>query len=448
MASKKHRYYIWLFRAYFKRMKTTIIGSLIIGIIVFFGFIGLLNYYLRPLIFKTTQNVGYAGTYTLQNIPDQILNEVSFGLTKMEKNGEIKPGAAESWSIKDDKVYTFKLRHGLYFHNGTELTVANVRFNYENVSVKVIDKYTIQYVLKDPYSPFLSVVSHPILTKDFAGLGMYKLKNIDLNGGFIRTLELQNTQSKNSKKKIFFYPTQKALKIAFMLGEVDEIVDASGTTLDDINLTDWKNIKITEGIDYRTLVAIFYNNNDNILGNKKIRQALNYALPSKVSYGERSYGPIAPNSIYFEQSPTYRISDAELARTLLSTIKEPIDKPLTITTTEEFGNIAKDVQKSWKNIGINSTVKIITEVPSDFQVFLYRIRLPLDPDQYILWHSDQRNNIVHYKNLRIDKLLEDGRSISDVDKRQKIYADFQKYLNDDVPASFFYFPKVYDIKKK
>lgn len=447
MASKKRRYYIWLIKAYIKRMKTTIISSLVIGIVVFFGFVGLLNYYLRPLIFKTTQNIGYSGTYTIGTIPDDILDDVSYGLTKVEKNGEIKPAAADSWTIKDDKVYTFKLKRGLYFHDGKELTSANVHLNFENVNVKPLDKYTIQFTLKDSYSPFISAVSRPIFMKNLAGLGRYKIKNIDINGGFVRTIELQDTQSKNLKKKIFFYPTQKALKVAFMLGEVDEIVAASSTNLNNIDLANWKNVKINESTDYKTLVAIFYNNNDNVLGNKKIRQALNYALPAKVEYGERSYGPISPISLYFEQSPTYRISDAELARTLLSTVKEPIEKPLIITTTDEFVNAAKDVQKAWKNIGVNSEIKIAQGMPPDFQVFLYRIKLPLDPDQYILWHSDQRNNIVHYKNLRIDKLLEDGRSIADIDKRQKIYADFQKYLNDDVPASFFYFPKIFTISK-
>lgn len=63
--------------------------------------------------------------------------------------------------------------------------------------------------------------------------------------------------------------------------------------------------------------------------------------------------------------------------------------------------------------------------------------MPKDPDQYILWHSDQVNNIVRYKNLRIDKLLEDGRSVTNINERKEIYSDFQKYLMDDLPASFF-----------
>jgi peptide/nickel transport system substrate-binding protein len=74
--------------------------------------------------------------------------------------------------------------------------------------------------------------------------------------------------------------------------------------------------------------------------------------------------------------------------------------------------------------------------------------MPKDPDQYMLWHSSQQNNISNYKNLRIDKLLEDGRQTQDQDQRVKLYEDFQKYLLDDPPATFLYFPYVYDIKRK
>jgi ABC-type transport system substrate-binding protein len=45
-------------------------------------------------------------------------------------------------------------------------------------------------------------------------------------------------------------------------------------------------------------------------------------------------------------------------------------------------------------------------------------------------------------------LLEDGRRTSDVGERRIIYADFQKFLIEDVPASFLFFPYEYDISRK
>jgi peptide/nickel transport system substrate-binding protein len=418
-----------------------------LGIIIFFALVGLINYYFRPLIFKTIENVGYTGTYTIQTIPKEILNQISYGLTKVEVNGQVLPAAASSWSISGDKVYIFKIKPGIRFHNGEELTSKNVNYNFEDVNTKALDKYTIQFTLKNPYSPFLTTVARPIFGKNLSGIGKYRMENIDLNGGFVRSMTLVDTTSKNKKRKIYFYPTQRALKVAFLLGEVSKIYGASSTSIDNTDLAKWSKVKAQGYINYSSLISIFYNSNDSVLSNKKIRQALNYALPANVDMGERAFGPIAPNSLYFSQPPTYKISDIELSKTLLASFKEPVNSTLTISTTDEYQKVAQEIQKAWEKIGIKTKIKIVQDIPSDFQIFIYKIKIPEDPDQYVLWHSDQANNITHYKNLRIDKLLEDGRSISDVEKRKKLYADFQKYLTDDVPASFYYFPREYNLSK-
>jgi len=76
-------------------------------------------------------------------------------------------------------------------------------------------------------------------------------------------------------------------------------------------------------------------------------------------------------------------------------------------------------------------------------------QVPSDPDQYQFWQSTQEDtNITHYTNLKIDKLLEDGRKTLDKDTRKKIYADFQRYLVDDSPVIFLYFPKAYTVERK
>ena len=446
MLGSRSRYYSWLFRAYFKRMKRTILSSLVLGMLIFFALVGLINFYFLPFFFKTTENIGYAGSYTAQTIPESIISEVSYGLTKVEKDGTIKPQASESFTISNDRVYTFKIKKGLLFHNGRELTAASLDVNFEGVSKKIIDTYTVQYALKNPYSPFLVSVTRPIITKDFDGLGRYKIKNIDINAGFLRTITLQDTLSKK-KKKIYFYPTQKALKVAFMLGEVDTAFNLNSTSVDETDIAKWDSVKSTQYTDYSSLLTIFYNNSDSILSNKKVRQALNYALSEKVIFGQRAFGPIPPNSSYFELSSSYKASDEELAETLLSTVTDLIGT-LVISTPEEYLEQAAQIQKDWQKLGIKTEIKITDDIPSNFQVLLYKVKLPLDPDQYILWHSAQASNITHYKNLRIDKLLEDGRSITDIEKRKKIYADFQKYLNDDAPASFYYFPTSYILSKK
>ena len=94
-----------------------------------------------------------------------------------------------------------------------------------------------------------------------------------------------------------------------------------------------------------------------------------------------------------------------------------------------------------------SNIEVVETIPSSFQMFLGDINLAKDPDQYVLWHSEQNSNISGYKNLRIDKLLEDGRKTVDINTRKKIYSDFEKYILDDPPASFLYLPYTYEISR-
>ena len=110
--------------------------------------------------------------------------------------------------------------------------------------------------------------------------------------------------------------------------------------------------------------------------------------------------------------------------------------------------LARLVQSNWQKLGIKTKISTVESKPTNFQIFIGDFNLPRDPDEYTLWHSDQQNNITNYKNLRIDKLLEDGRQTVDISARRKIYQDLQKYMLDDPPATFLYFPYVYDISRK
>ncbi len=99
-------------------------------------------------------------------------------------------------------------------------------------------------------------------------------------------------------------------------------------------------------------------------------------------------------------------------------------------------------------VPVKVEVKIINSIESDFQAILIAQQIPLDPDQHALWHSTQDTNISRYSELKIDKLLEDGRKISDFDKRQEIYQDFQRFLVEDSPAIFLQHPVTYTIERK
>lgn len=469
MAQIRRRYYIWLFRAYFKKWKKTILLSTVVGVIIFFIIGSLLNFYVRPHFEKKVQKIGHWGTYTVAELPDSLLYDISYGLTTTNANGEIKPAAAESWEVKNDgKVYVFRLKKDLEFHDGEELNSGNISLTFKDVQKKAIDEYTVQYTLKEPYAPFLTAVSKPIFATHYKvevhkepvgedvvlkdakteGLGQYRLAKVDLNAGFVRSVNLINTKDSRQRKHVYFYPTQDALKLAFIMGEVDEIQGIDSVKFLKTDFADWKNVEVKQGVDKTNMVTLFYNNQDSILSDKKIRQALNYALPQKFDLGEKVYSPIDPESPFYYTAAEAQPAGADLAKTVLDTPGISIDDPIIISTTAEYEPTAKAIQKAWKEVGIESKIQIVAGVPSNFQVLLYKFKVPQDPDQYTLWHSTGKNNITKYKNLRIDKLLEDGRSTLDRDERITLYSDFQKYLLDDVPASFLYYPYTYTLKRK
>ena len=103
-----------------------------------------------------------------------------------------------------------------------------------------------------------------------------------------------------------------------------------------------------------------------------------------------------------------------------------------------------------KQLGVD--VKINTapiQQDASFEMLLAYWKVPLDPDQYYFWHSTQKTgNITNYNNVKVDKLLEDGRSTLSVSERKKIYFNFQKLIQDDAPAYFMFYPYTYIIKRK
>lgn len=449
MSLIRKRYYIWLLKAYLRRWSKTILSSLIFGVIFFFAIIFIINFYFLPRVQKKVQKIGYWGTYRTDTLPHEILSDISYGLTKLNPDGTVAPAASYSWQIKNDgKEYVFKIKKGQYFHNNKELTSESLNLNFKDVQKGIIDNYTVSIFLKEPYSPFLVTVSKPILAQNFSGLGIFKVAKVELNGGFVKKITLQNKNDPSNKKIINFYPTEEALKTAFALGEIDVAQELTDLKIKGSDAALWTNTHIEKRVDYSRLFTIFYNNADSIVSNKKVRQALSFAIPDKFDEGERAYSPISPKSAFFAKTPNYGISDLDIAKSLISSEKEIKNKSFEISVDEENKDLAEKIAYYWNKIGVKTKIKVQSGIPGSFQILIYPIKLPHDPDQYTLWHSGQANNISKYNSMRIDKLLEDGRSISDLEKRISIYSDFQKYLIDDSPATFVYFPYVYTLSRK
>lgn len=89
-------------------------------------------------------------------------------LLKPMPNNPMTPSLAESWTVSaDQRVYDFKLREGLKFHNGDPFTAEDVKFSFTRYKwpthqrekfrdVEIVDPYRIRFHLKEPWPDFLS----------------------------------------------------------------------------------------------------------------------------------------------------------------------------------------------------------------------------------------------------------------------------------------------------
>lgn len=444
----RRRLIFWIIKAYFRKWGRTIAFFFVLGLIVFF----ILHFAAGvlpssfPLFSRIT--IGMTGAYTVNDLPPSVLEKVSIGLTKVTEDGKIIQGVASSYKIKDNKQYTFYLKKDVYFSDGTPLTSKEINYNFSEASVDRPDEYTIVFKLKDSYSPFLVTVSRPIFKKGFVGVGNFKIKDINLNGNFVSSIDLSPVRGKIGILKYIFYPTEDSLKTAFVLGEVSEIQGIHNLDFKDKKLSDFKKNNITKNLDQEQLVTLFYNTQDSILSDKKIRNAFSYAMPGQFDQGQRNSGPFGPSS-WANSSVGDYIQDLESAKDSLSSSVASSSSSLefVLKTLPQYADVAEKIKQELKKIDINLKIEETDVIPNTFQMFLGDFNLSKDPDQYALWHSGQNSNITKYKNLRIDKLLEDGRKIVNQNERKSIYSDFQKYLLDDSPATFLYLPYTYTVSR-
>ncbi|MFH1833160.1 MAG: ABC transporter substrate-binding protein [Candidatus Levyibacteriota bacterium] len=447
----RRRLIFWLIKAYLRKWGKGIIFFFIAGLVFFFIFRSAIPIILSKIPIGQKESIGLVGAYTNDNLPQEILGEVSSGLTVISPNGTPLPNIAKNWKIEDNgKTYVFDLRKDVFFSDGSNLTSNSVNYNFSDAKVEKPDKYKIIFKLKESYSPFLVTVSRPIFKDNLVGIGNYKIIGIKLNGNFVQSLSMISAKDKLKVKEYLFYPSQDALKIAFNLGEISKAQGLSNLDFDDTSFDSFPNLNIQKNINASLLATLFYNNNDAVLSDKKIRNALSYALPDNLSGGQRNWNMYAQSSwVYSNQFE--KSQDIEHAKILMSqapSASKSSQVELELKTLSGYEKTAQEISKAWELINVKIKIIVVDSVPSSYQIFLGDYKVPKDPDQYSLWHSQQENNITGYKNLRIDKLLEDGRKTIDSSERKKIYLDLQKYLLDDSPASFLFLPYEYEIIRK
>ncbi|HYD35364.1 MAG TPA: ABC transporter substrate-binding protein [Vitreimonas sp.] len=465
------RTYYWYLSAYLRKHGFVMLASIVIAVILFSLLLPLV---INRLSSKKRTYIGVVGEYSLTSLPLPIQQKLSAGLTQVLEDGSVAPDLSERWTVENDgKDFRFVLKKNITWQDGQPLTPADVTYNFKDVKI-ITTPNDIVFKLPDTYVAFPTVVSQPLLKtqtikrmgfftqENIIGLGAYRLVNYKLDGPQLKEVIVEN----DTERLVYrFYLTEEEAVLGFKRGEVDQISDLATS----YGLESWPTVQVTKHINYNRYLGVFFNNNHPAFL-KNVRQALSYATP-KPADDIRAAGPISPQSwASFQGAKTY---DYDLERATERLLSEPPQQPLNLelTTTTNFHKDAEEIKQHWEKLGqeaytscqnnkdikdkaICENVKITVTVrinnypdTSNFQILLVGQESPQDPDQYTLWHSEQSSNFIHYRNTRIDSLLEKGRKTFDQTERLAIYQEFQQFFLEDAPVVFIKHLESYEVKR-
>lgn len=402
------------------------------------------------LNFTPTISEGFIGTYQQHDLPLEVSRLISSGLVEVDKTGKVIPKLAESWQVNNNAtVFTFKLKPNLRWSDGTSLKSSDLVFNIPDIEVSFPNENEITFKLKESYSPFPTLLTKPLCKKGgLVGIGPYKVVKVEKSRIFITKISLSPLVSDLPKIVVRFYPTEKTALVGFELGEVQTLSQVANYG----QLLGSSQVKLLQKTDFGKIIAIIYNTKDPLLVNKQTRQALSFITPKN----EKEFvanNPLSPFSWAYDPDAKKYLENKESAKQVFEKAKDSVSsdllkKELILTSTPNLEETGKKIVEAWKTLGINAKLRVEPGIPQNFQSLLIAQSIPIDPDQYFLWHSTQgKTNLTKYStaccpmSARVDKDLEDGRKIIAMEERKIKYVDFQKTLMEDSPATFLYYPK-------
>jgi peptide/nickel transport system substrate-binding protein len=451
MNRKTFRYYYWLILEFVKKYSKLILVSFFISFIALIGFFSVSPY--LKIIFNEKEIIGMVGGYDFTNLPDEILEKVSNGLVTINEKGEITPVLANSWEIKDGgKQYRFYLKNNLLWNDDKKFSASDINYQFNDVKIGVTDSNVIDFYLNKPLGIFPTYLSKPLIRKPLVGIaGFYKLGKYKIKNGLIQELTLVPNTKDLMAIQYKFYNNEFDLVIAYKKGEINKMTLTKKSVAD--TFANWKNSKIIKTVDYSRLLTLFFNNASKNFTNKDIKDAFSMMIDyQKLSeLGEIARGPISPLSWAYNSNLKTNSYDIETATKIIKNESKATESAkLNLLTSYDFYDAADSIVSEINKTGLNVNINMIKyEKPENFDLLLVFWKVPRDPDQYYFWHSTQKEgNISNYKNVKIDKLLEDGRATINIEERTKIYQEFQKIIQDDPPALFLYYPYVYTIERK
>ncbi|HZS89121.1 MAG TPA: ABC transporter substrate-binding protein [Chloroflexota bacterium] len=420
-------------------------------------------------------------------------------LTRPTVDGRsVEPSLAKSWEISPDgKTYTFHLRPGVTFHDGSPLTAADVKFSIEQAAfakdtqwnflfgalkgLEVVDDRTVRAHLNAPHAPFLSDVAlfstsilpkrlydqlgdklwkHPIGTGPFKW-GSHKV------GTELILLRNDNFWRHNGQPYIDSFhqlnvPDANTRALQVQTGELDIAVYIAPASAKAMMGNPAVNVHIDPFMESH-FISLNTSLSDPPFNNKLVRQALNYAVDKNAivqkvlfGFGQPSGQALPPMFGYDPSLKPYPYNPAK-AKALLKqagfangfSCKCLIDA--SILTDNQVATL---VQQQLAQVGVTMSIQAIESATLNNMFFgskppfKYQMRTNsmsadiVDPDELIEYAIAGNGGayaiFTMYNNATVNSLVTRGAATVDRTQRQKLYYQMDRIYHDEAPVIFLF----------
>jgi peptide/nickel transport system substrate-binding protein len=418
----------------------------------------------------------------------EVLENVYDTLVEPDQNLEMRPALAESWETSADQLtWTFHLRKGVTFHDGSPFSAGDVVYSYQRIideqlsnayrfsavaGVSAPDALTVKITVKQPTPNLLVNIG------GFKGMAIVQRKNVETGaiathpigtgpfafktakGGDSITLVANRSYWGGapaiSGVTFRFIPEPSTALSALQAGEIDWTDSVPTQRVDELKGDNSITLGLTPSNDYWYLAL---NEARRPWNDPRVRQAIAYGIDRDAIVAATSYGTATANQLAIPQgSPWYTdyrnyTHDIDKAKSLLSQagVKEQTLEMMATSEYPETVTAAQIIADNLAALGI--TVKIRTvdfatwlddQNKGNFDMLMMGWLGNIDPDDfyYAQHHTGGKSNAQKFSNPQVDALLDAGRTETNREVRKSDYARAATVIADQASYIYLYNPSV------